>query len=333
MRKYLALVLALLLMLSCAACGSESEHTETTTTPTESTETPSESTEPTQESTEAPDAPSSDAVAVGTAMYIQLSICEDDGSMVSLTAFDDDMGQAHVEYAGAEKKIGDLDLSVMEGLTAELEKSGCMAMAGDEVYEDGLAFASMYVAFEDESSISANYGGTIPQSFRDAYAAMEAYFQQLTADLPVYVPQPVVLGDVNPEAQAALEAILNASNAEPLDMFTISDVPVDDYFTSMMGLTKTDGIIAGTSCTPMMTAIAFSCMIATVEDESSIDAVAQDFAANVDWDRWVCVTASNALVASKDNMVLCLASSDDLYNQVSAGIEDTGWTVIESLTP
>ena len=40
---------------------------------------------------------------------------------------------------------------------------------------------------------------------------------------------------------------------------------------------------------------------------------------------------TNALVAVKDNMVLCLVAADELYAMTAAGIESTGWTVVETL--
>ena len=46
---------------------------------------------------------------------------------------------------------------------------------------------------------------------------------------------------------------------------------------------------------------------------------------------WVCVMPSNALVAVKDNMVLCLVAADELYAMTASGIESTGWTVVETL--
>lgn len=323
MKKYLSLVLALLLALSCVACGGDAQPTETTTAPTENTS------EPTTETTSEP---TEEQIATSPLAYLQLSISEEDGSMVSITAFDDDMGNAYIEYVGAEKKMANMDLSLLKDIQAELEKSGMIELAGMDEYKDGEAFASMYIAYEDETSDSANFGGEIPQSFRDAYAVMDAYFQKLTADVEVYVPRPLIMGEVNEDAQAALEAILDASGAEPLDMFSISDIPLDFSFPAMMGLTGMNGITAGTACAPMMSAIAFSCMVVNVEDESKIDAVAKDFAANVNWERWVCVSADEALVASKDQMVLCLAGTDALYQQFADAIESTGWTVIETLT-
>lgn len=324
MKKYLALALALLLMLTCAACGQEQPTATTTEAPTTAA--------PTTEAPSTEDTTGTAEVPEGNVSYLQLSICEENGAYVSLTAYDDGMGQAYVEYVGEVKKLADMDLSVLEGITAEFNKTGFAAMNGAEVYEDGLASASMYVTYADGSYLAANYGGTIPQEFRDAYATMEAHFQTLTATVPEYVPEPMISGNVNEEAKGALTAILTASNSGPLDMYCISEVPLDEYFNDSMGLSKSEGITAGTSCGPVMSATAFSCNIATVEDESDLTAVAEDFAANVQWNRWVCVSADRGLVAIKGNMVLCLAATEDLYQLFATAIEADDWTVVKNLT-
>ena len=321
MKKLIALTLALMMVLTLAACGAnQPQEQETQPNTTEN------ATEPTPEATTQPQ-----QTAGSAATYVQLSISDEEGNTVSLTAYNDDMGQAYVEYVGEVKKVGTFDLSVMSDIAAELEKSGLVALNGQEVYEDGMASASMYVSYEDESYLGAGYSGNIPQEFKDGYAAMDTYFQQLVADLPVYVPRPVVSGEVNADALAAMEAILDNSGAEPLDMFTISDVPLDESFGMLMGLSDTAGITNGLSCAPMMSAVAFSCVIATAEDESKVEAISKDFAENIDWNRWVCVSATDAMIAQKGNMVLCLVTSGDLYQQITDGAEATGWTVLETL--
>lgn len=328
MKKYLCVLVALLLLLGCSACGGETQPTETTT-PTEATTTaPTESTGTSEDTTE----PTDEQTASSAVNYVQLSLSEADGTLYSLTAFDDDMGNAYVEYVGKIKKMGNLDLSVLTGIQTELENSGMMDFCGIEEYKDGEEFGSLYICYEDETISTANFGGIVPQNFRDAYAAMEAYFETLTADLEEYVPTPLIMGEVNPDAQAALEAILIEAGVEPLDSFGISEIMMDDSFEAMMGLSTSEGITSGTTCGPMRSSIAFSCMLVTLEDAGKKDDVAKDFAANVNWDRWVCVSATQALVATKDQMVLCLATNDELYQQFAPAIENSGWTVEETLT-
>lgn len=318
MKQILAFILAALLLLSCTACGAQKpDPTEPTTAPTE----------PTTEATE----PTTGEMTDRTATYIQLSINEEDGTYIYLTAYDDGEGQAYVEWSGEQRKISSFEMAVLDDIAAEVEQN-LKALNDQHVYEDGMASASMYVGYSDESSLAADFSGTVPQEFRDGYAAVEAYFRQLMADVPVYVPRPVVDGEPNPDALKEMEAILDASGAEPLDMFTIADVPMDDSFTAMMGLSKTDGIAAGLSCSPMMSAVAFSCMIAVADSEDAVDDIAKDFAANIQWNRWICVSATDAMIATKGTLVLCLVTSGDLYTQISTAAENAGWTVAQTLT-
>lgn len=307
MKKILALFLTVLLLLGCAACGEQKAEpiTEPTTQATEDRET----------------------------TYIQLSISEEDMSFVSITAYDDGEGKAYVEYtAKDEKKVDYMALTVLNDIADAIESSKLAALKDQSVYEEGMASASMYVSYSDESSLVADFAGTIPQEFRDGYTEVETFMRQLMEDVPEYVARPVVDGEPNKEALMEMETILATSGANPLDMFLIADVPMDDSFTAMMGLSKTDGITAGLSCSPMMTSVAFSCMIATADSESSVDAIAADFEANIQWDRWICVSATDALIATKDNQVLCLVTTGDLYTQISTAAANTGWTVVETLT-
>lgn len=316
MRKITSVFLAMLLALTCAACGQKPQEQ-----PTQPTQTPPDSV--TEEVTA--------EVADKNATYIQLSICEEDGTLVSLMAYDDGEGNAYVEYVGQEKKVSTFELSTLNDIAAEIENSDLKALDGANVYEESTASASMYVSYSDETFLAASYSGTIPQEFRDGYAQVETFVRELMKDVPVYVPRPLVEGDVDPDSLKEMEDILMISGAEPLDMFVISQVPMDDSFTAMMGLSKTDHIVSGTSCSPMMTSVAFSCMIAKVDDGENVAAVAEDFAANIQWNRWVCVSATDALIAAKDNQVVCLVTSGDLYTQLSDAIAKNGWTTVTTL--
>ena len=314
MKKILALLLAGLLLIGCAACG------EQTAAPT---------TEPTTEGNPDATEPTTEGNTDRTATYIQLSISEEDGSYVSLTAYEDE-GMTHVEFVGEEKKVSSFELTVLDKIAAEVEKH-LTDLHGEQQYEDGSASASMYVSYSDDTFLSADFVGNIPQEFRDGYAAVETYFRQLMKDVPVYVPRPMVEGEPNAEALQELEAILESSGAEPLDMFMIWDVPMDDAFPDIMGLSKTDGIVAGLNCSPQMTAVAFSCAIATAENEAAVADIAEDFAANIRWDWWVCVTATDAMIATKGTQVMCLVATGDLYDQISEATKDAGWTVVKTL--
>lgn len=312
MKKLTALLLALTMVFTLAACGAAPAPTEPHTVP---------ATEP--EVT--PTVP--DVTVENPATYISLSISYADGSYVYLTAYDDGMGGAAVEYQGDVKKVATMDLRVLHAITAEMENCGLEALNGENVEAEGSDFASMYVSFADESYWGADYTGQVTDEFMTAYRKLDAYFQNLLADVPEYVPQPFVMGDVNADVLAAMTGILEASGLEPLDAFCISDVPAEEAFVA--GLSGAEGITNITSCGPMMMATAYSFVIATVEEEAAIEAVRRDFEANLDWAKWVCVVADHALIAQKDNMVVCVMGAGDLYGKTEAAIEATGWTEIE----
>lgn len=316
---------ALLLVLSLAACGGK--------TPEPVVPDTTEAAQPsTQAPTQAPTQETQVQLPAGTPNYFQLSVCDEAGNYKGVSAYDDGAGKITVDYQGAIRKVTTMEPAVMDQITAALAENGLVAFNGENAYEEGMASASMYVAYDSGEYLAAGYSGKIPQAFLDGYDAMDAWFQTLLADVPEYVPRPVVMGEVNPEALAELEAILEESGLEPLDMFSISDVPKDAFFGAAMGLSGDAGIVCGTSCSPMMSATAYSCVIATLEDTAKVEDVQKDFAENIDWNRWVCVSADSALIAQKGNMVLCLAASGELYSRTAFAIETGGWTILEKLT-
>lgn len=325
MKKILALTLAALLLFACVACGAKEAETKdpTTASTTAATDPTTEPADPTDPTTEE----NSDRIA----NYVQLSIYEEDDSVVYITAYEED-GETYVEYATAdERKIGYLELDALSQIAAAVENSQLKELNEQSVYEDGIASASMYVSYTDESFLSADFMGVIPQEFRDGYAAVEAVVIELMKDVPVYVPAPVIESDVDADIAADLEAVLNASGAEALDNFYICNVPMDESFNYMMGLSKADGIASGVSCSYSMSSVAFSCVIAVAEDESAVAGIVDDFAANIDWNRWICVSATDAMIATKGNQVMCLVTIGDLYNQITTGAESNGWTVVQTL--
>lgn len=325
MKKIIAMLLTLSMLVACAACGGKDDTTQTSSQVAESTEaaTESEAVESTEES---------QVVGDSTVTFFSVSYGEDYENVASLMAYDDYEGGVHVEYLGAERKVTTLDVSVLEGITAELANSGLVELNGQDVYEDGEANASLYIEYADGNAISASFAGTIPQEFIDGFNTMDAYFQTMLADIPVYVPEPVVMGEVNETVLTELGGILNESGLDPLDSIGITDVPMDEYFGFTLGLTNSEGIVNGTNCTSMIRSVAYSIAIVTVEDAANIPAVAEDFASNLDWQKWVCVFPTDALIAQKDNMVLCLMGSDEMYAQSARAIEAAGWTTIQTIT-
>ncbi len=318
MHRGLCLLLILALALSVAACGQNSTP-ETTTTPA------------TQDTTVAPETTVPQTETENAVTYFSMSYGETYENMHTLNAADNGDGTTHVEYVGEEKKVGNLEGDVLDSITAALSATGLAELNGQDVYEEGDATASMYIEFADGTCLSASFSGSVPQEYISGYDAMDACFKTLVAELPVYVPQAQVMGEVNADALAAMQEILNNSGIQGLDMLAISDVPMDDYFGFTMGLSSSEGITNGTSCTAMMMTTPYSLVIATVEDEANIANVRADFEDSLDWQKWVCVTPSNAMIAQKGNMVLCLIGDAEMYTLTAASIEAAGWSEIKTL--
>lgn len=311
MKRLLALLLAAAMLLALAACGSDTPDP----LPTESTGLAN-----------LPEFPEAENPVV----FLALSLSMNPQDFRSITVYANEDGSAHVEYVGSVKKVGDLDANVFHGITAALETSGMAALNGQNAYNDGMAGGSMFVEFADGTAINADFSGQIPESYTQAYTAMDEFFTQITADIPVYVPQPEVIGNVDPMLLDEMTAIVGASGLQNPDTFTINNVEKDDYFAYNLGLSSGDGINAAVSFAPMMMTTAYSLVIVRLDSAGDRQDVCADFLQNLNWQKWVCVAPTDALIAAKDNMVLCLMAADELYQQTAAGIKAAGWSILKT---
>ena len=311
MKRLLSLLLAAVMALSLAACGGAPAGT---TAPPETT---------------APETMPVYPVSGNPVTFFNLTLGEDFDNIRYLTAFPNEDGTTHIEYQGDYKKIGTLDASAMHAITAVLAESGLTELNGAEVWEEGDPNGSMYITFADESYLTCNYSGQVPQAYTDGYAKLDALFQKLTASIDEYVPQPTVMGEVEEPLLSELLAIL--ADMPNSDSYTIMPVVQGEDLAFALGLSSGEGIAAAASCAPMMMTTAYSLAMVRLEEGADSDAVCADFAANVDWMKWVCVMPNNAMVAVKDDLVLCLVAEGQLYSLTAIGIENAGWTVVETM--
>ncbi len=321
----ISLLLLAALMLSMAACGGEAEPTD----PVETTN-PVETTAPVETTTPVETTPSE----VSAVTYFSMSLGENYDNIVLLTAYPNADGTAYVDYTGKDtKKVGNLDASVLTTIAQELAKTELASLVGQDIFGEGEANASMYIEYTDGTSIMVSFTGQIPETYTQGFAVMETCFQQLTADLPEYVPTPMVMGDVDATLLSELNTILGSSGIEALDGFAISGIATgDEFFAYSAGLTSSEGISAAASCAPMMMTNAYSLVIVTLSDESKAADVAADFEKNIDWRKWVCVAPDDALIAQKGNMVLCLIAGSEQFTQTRNGIQAAGWTELKTLS-
>jgi predicted small lipoprotein YifL len=312
----ICLALTLVLAFSLTACGGNKPAETTPST------TVAPTTEPTTVPTTAP------AVVTGDAMnFFSISYGENYETMVYISIIDNEDGTAAVDYQGEIRKAGNVDVAIFETLAEELAKSGLVELNGSEEWGEGEANGSMFITYADDSILSCGFGGNVPQAFIDGYNYMDNVVAQLLADLPEYVPQATVMGNVDAAVLDEINGLI-VNTSMPLDSLVISEAVMDDTFSFVTGLSTNEGIASGASCSSMMMTTAFSLVVVTVEDEANIGAVRADFEANMDWRKWVCVQPTGAVIAQKGNMVICVMAMDETYSQVKGAINASGWTEV-----
>lgn len=321
MKKIICLALSLLMLLSLAACGNQAEPENTTTAEETTQETTGETTQ---------DTTPAEPTEVTSSFYMDLKPTAED-EMVYLLANVDENGNAYLEYNTASGcKKGNVDNVALEQLASAYRMSALAQLTG-EVYDDGEACGSYSITIGEEYFSYSYYGPFVPEEFTSAFADMEALFMQLMTAVPEYVPTMLVEEGVNEEHLAQINEIMNNSGYEALDSITVTNVPEGENFSYMAGLSGSDGIEACTSVTHMMMTTPYSLVVVTLSDGTDAQTVIDDFKKSIDWGKWVCVNPSSAIIATKDNMVLCLIGLDELYTGTASAVETTGWTVEQTL--
>ena len=315
----ICLALTLVLAFSLTACGGNKPAETTPTT------TVAPTTAPTTVPTTAPT-----TVTTGAMNFFSISYGETYDNMVYISIFDNEDGTASVDYQGEIRKTGNVDASIFETLAEQLAHSGLVELNGAAEWAEGDALASMYISYADESYLSCEYSGNVPQTFIDGYNYMDDVVAGLIADLPEYVPAAQVVGNVDATVLEEIKGLI-ANTTMPLDSLVISEVVKDDAFAFTTGLSTSEGIVSGASCSSMMMTTAYSLVVVTVEDAANIASVRADFEANLAWGKWVCVRPTGALIAQKDNMVICLMGADALYTGTAAALTANGWTMVAEL--
>lgn len=321
MKKIICLVLSLMLLLSMAACGQTTEENQNTTITTE----PAEETVPetTEEVVQTP-------AEYVTTFYMDLKATAEDETAY-LVANLDENGGASLEYnTSAGRKIGSVDKVALEQIAAAYRLSEMSQLSGD-TWDEGEAYGSFTMVIGEENFSYAYNGEFVPAEFTTAFADMEALFIQLMTAIPEYVPTAQVMEGVNQEHLAAINEILNTSGYTALDTLSVMDIPKDENFGYMAGLSTSDGLTVATSVTHMMMTTPFSLVVVTTTEGTDSKTVIEDFQKSLDWGKWVCVNPSNAVIATRDNMVLCLIGLDELYTGCASAVEASGWTIEQEL--
>lgn len=309
MKKIIALLMTLVLLSLTACTNAEPAATAATTQPTEPVE---------QVTVENP------------LKSLYLSLNTENGEYFYLNAFDDGTGGVQVEMQADVRKVATMEAWVLHGITKALSESGLEALNGKNMTADGMAGCSVFGEYADGSILGASTTGQLTAEFTDGYAAMEEYFRRLLQATPVYVPQPMVQGDVDEAQKQEILTVLNGSGIDALDGFVLSAVAKDAFMGHTLGMRDTTHVVSATNCSHMIQPYAYSLVIVQVDDSANIDAVRKDLAENLNWAKWVCVTASDAVIAQKGDLVLCLMGGGDAFEGTKQSIENAGWEAIQA---
>lgn len=322
-KKILALLLAVVMVLSFAACGETQEEDKENVTTTEPQETEPQETGP--QSTEP---------QIAALSFLTISISDEEGNTKSIYVMDNEDGTAHIDYVGDIIKRGELEDTILTTLANALAQSGLMELNGKNEgdFEVSNATASLYAELADGTTVSADFYGIIPEEFLNGYDVLAGSMDMLTAEMAEYVPAPMENGEIAESDKTALDAILSTLDlGAPADSFVINGIAKDEYFAGMLGLSSDEGIASGLNFGSMNMSVAYSLNIVTLAEGGDVNTVAEDFEANVDWLRWICVQPSNVLIATNGNQVLCLMGADSAYTNTAAAIEAAGWTTYAAL--
>ena len=312
MKKILALLLAMVMLLSFAACG-EIEKTE----------------DPTKAPTEAPTEPEETPTEPAKEVKPVVSIIM---NLNSASLYAEDLGDGTVVFSYVTEtgyQAGMLDTSVMAIISEALAATEYEALELPEVEEDWMGAASLMVSFGEEDFFSYElYHSEIPEDFQAVYTAMEACFAELAKLLPE--PEVQVEGEIAENDRAAIDGILeNLELWTSADQFMIQSVPAsDEAFAWVVGLPSADGVVSGLKFGSLNMSVPYSLQLVTAEDAAAIAKVYEE---NIDWRVFGCVFPTHALIATKDNQALLLLAADDefvqAYSLTAAAIEAAGWTV------
>ena len=128
----------------------------------------------------------------------------------------------------------------------------------------------------------------------------------------------------------AVKEILTKANLENLDKYKIYTVPIDENAPDALGLDSTEFVVSASACDSKMFEVPYNISVIQVNGEANIEAVRADLADGLRWSKYVHMPVDSALIAQKGDLVLCLMTTGDTYQNTAKAIAECGWeNVIE----
>ena len=308
MRKYIALFLALVCVLGLAGCNKEPQVNKSGVW----------SLHASMESVEVED----------PVTYLLLRMEKKGEYDYIINVWENENGQCQVNYNVEQHKEGVFDKTVLHNITAVVNDAKLDGFERTTVSE-GDESAILHVTYQSDRNVISDFVGQIPNEVSISFEAVNEFFLELMAELPLAEINATVEGNVDEGLLSAINEVLK--NVRHLDYFYIFDAVHNGEKSAPLALTSTEDVIAGAVCAPEMSTTLFRLEIVALNDTSRVKATAEEFVSNIDWDQWVCVFPDKAWVGTKDNMVMYVIGDDMTVEETAAGAENAGWKEFESL--
>lgn len=245
-----------------------------------------------------------------------------------INVWKDEEGQCGINYIVGQHKEGIFDEAVLHNITAAVNEAAIDGF--DRVtIADGNESATINVTYQSGKSVISDFVGQVPEDFSAAFEKVNEFFLELTAELPLAEMKATVEGNVDEKILTEINEVFK--EVKHIDELSIFEAVNDEGISISLGLTNTENVIAGVLCAPTMSTTPFRMEIVTLNDTTNIKSTVEDFAANINWNQWVCVAPDKAWIGTKENMVLYVIGGDMTVAETAAGAKSAGWTEMKSL--
>lgn len=264
----------------------------------------------------------------GPVTYLLLRMQKEGEYDYTINVWKNEDGQCEINYIVQQHKEGIFEEAVLHNITVAVNEAALDSFA-DTMIAEGNESATINITYQSGKNVISDFVGQVPDDFLAAFSEVNEFFLELTSDLPLAEIKATVEGDVDEKILAEINEVLK--EVKHIDEFSIFEAINTEGISASLGLTNTENVIAGAVCAPTMSSTLFRVEIVTLNDVADVKSTAEDFAANIDWNQWVCVAPDKAWIGAKENMVLYVIGDDMTVEETAEGAKNAGWTEMKSL--
>ncbi len=256
--------------------------------------------------------------------YFYLRLGPMDGSEKAISAADLTDGTCKVYVNGSERREGLYTDAVLDAVARVLAGFDLAPLDADVSSEDRSAAGCLSIVFTDGNRVSANFE-TIPDEAVTLYDALAPMFAKLAEDLPLYRRTPTVSEAVDPAILREARYLLYLLDPDCERTLHITR----HFYPNDAGLSPdTEGVAATATCSVSDENPVF-CSFARAEDPARLPAVCEDYKNHIAWDFSDKGTATDAVIATKGDLVICVVSKGEIFTAFRDILKEAGWREAE----